>query len=332
MGVTINDVAKKAKVSHTTVSWVIHDDPRITDETKKKVMAAIRELDYHPNYMARSLVKGKTDTIAILSSFFSSPFEMEILKGMEKTLDRQLLDYHLNLYTTRDREQDILMQIVNGKRADAVILLNFHPDENVIERYSKAKMPLILLDEKAPGLVSDRLDNEKGAYLAATHLISRGYKKIGMIMEQESSFMDLSQKERLRGFRRAMKEAGLPFDASHILGIDNYYFEEGEELLRQFTKETLPFDALFCAAGDMVAMGVLFEARRQGLKIPEEMGLVGYDDIQASSLVSPSLTTIRQPLQMMGERLLKEALRVLQGKEGEMDIIFEPEIVIRESS
>ncbi len=332
MGVTINDVARKAGVSHTTVSWVIHDDPRITGETKKKVMAAIRELDYHPNYMARSLVKGKTDTIAVLASFFSSPFEMEVLKGMEKVADSRLLRYNLNLYTTRDREHEVLMEILNGKRADAAILLNRKPDKEVQDRYARAGMPLILLDESVPGLLSVRLDNEKGAFQATRYLLEKGHRSIGIVMEKQSTEIDYCQEQRYRGFAGAMKEAGLPADESRILEIEDFYFEEGEALLRRIDEEKLDFDALLCAAGDIVAMGMISEARKRGIAIPGSLAIVGFDDIQAASLVSPALTTVRQPLSEMGARLLEETVNRLEGKGEVRDIIFEPELVIRESS
>jgi len=331
MGITINDVAKKAGVSHTTVSWVIHDDPRITAETKKKVMAVIHELDYHPNYMARSLVKGKTDTIAVLASFFSSPFEMEVLRGMEKVLDRRLLKYRLNLYTTRDRERDVLMEILNGKRADAVILLNRKPDEKVIKLYDRAGVPLVLLDEAAPGVISVRLDNEKGAYMAARHLIDRGYGHIGLILQRRPERLDFCQERRMKGFARAMEESGLPFDSSRILETGDFTVEEGEAVLRRILEEKRNFDALFCAAGDMVAMGVISECRKQGLSLPGDLAIVGFDDIQASSLISPSLTTVRQPLLEMGGCLLKEAVDQLEGKGAGEDLIFDPRLIVRES-
>ena len=257
---------------------------------------------------------------------------MEVLKGMEKVTDSRLLRYNLNLYTTRDREHDVLMEILNGKRADAVILLNRRPDKDVQDRYARAGMPLVLLDESVPGLLSVRLDNEKGAYQATRYLLDKGYRSIGIVMEKPSSEIDYCQEQRYRGFARAMEEAGQPADESRILGIEDFYFEDGEALLRRIVEEKLNFDTLLCAAGDIVAMGMISEARKRGIPIPGTLAIVGFDDIQAASLVNPALTTVRQPLSEMGARLLEETVNRLEGKGEVRDIIFEPELVIRESS
>ncbi len=143
MAVTINDVAKKAGVSHTTVSWVIHNDPRITQKTKDKVNKAIEELNYHPNYSARSLVKGKTDVIAVLTNFFSTYFELSVLKGIETAMDECDKSYNLNLYSTFDREEEVLNEILYGKRADAVILLSETPPQKIVKAYNDRNVPLI---------------------------------------------------------------------------------------------------------------------------------------------------------------------------------------------
>ena len=147
MSVTIHDVAKRAGVSHTTVSWVIHDSPNISQATKEKVLKAIEELDYHPNYSARGLVNGTTGIVAVVANFFSSYFEMEILKGIEQGLRTDKSNYSINLFSTQSHHEETLSQLVLEKRADAVILLSISPSLQICELYKKHNVPLSVIRE-----------------------------------------------------------------------------------------------------------------------------------------------------------------------------------------
>ncbi|QEN05981.1 LacI family transcriptional regulator [Thiospirochaeta perfilievii] len=162
MAVTINDVAKMAGVSHTTVSWVIHNDPRITQKTKDKVNKAIEKLNYHPNYNARSLVKGKTDAIAVVTSFFSTYFELSVLRGIETAMGNCKKNYNLNLYSTSNREDEVLNEILYGRRADAVILLSESPSQKIINDYNAKNIPLILVENYHDELISVKSNSIKG--------------------------------------------------------------------------------------------------------------------------------------------------------------------------
>ena len=182
MRVTILDVAKRAGVSHTTVSWAIHDRPEISAETKEKVFKAIKELDYHPNYLARSLVKGKTNTIAIVATFFSSTFEMEILKGIEQSINSMKSKYTITLFSTMGQHEKVLSDIVYSKRADGVILMSIGVSEKIVELYKSNGVPLMVIDEDAPGALEVKLDNFKGAYVATEHLIKSGRKNLAIVL------------------------------------------------------------------------------------------------------------------------------------------------------
>lgn len=335
MGVTINDVAKRAGVSHTTVSWVIHNDKRITQKTRDKVLAAIKELNYHPNYLARSLVQGKTNTIALVASQFSSAFEIEILKGIEKNFSKMDSNYSLNQYTTYNEHTKIketFEQILFGKRADAVISMSVIPPAELVKEFQLRKVPLIVIEDSLDGVSVVKSDNETGAFLATEHLIKRGYKKIGMIVEDcYNEYTGLSPRERLAGFKRALKEYDMPFSDDLLITIEDYYFEEGAEALSKILDRGM--DAVFSAAGDMVAMGVIDAAKKKGVKIPEDLGIVGYDDLLISSIVTPSLTTVAQPIQEMGERSLEMAIHAMENGMGQEEcIVYTPELKIRESS
>lgn len=326
MAVTINDVAKKAGVSHTTVSWVIHDDPRITDKTKAKVMKAIEELDYHPNFMARSLVKGKTNTVAIVAPFFSSAFEMDILKGIEDGMDERGSAYNISMYSTRDEDTKILNQILFGRRADAVILLTIRPEEPVLAAFRQNGVPLILIEEKAEYCHVIRTNNVDGAYQAVTALIGRGRKRIALAVETENP--GLSQIDRKKGYEKALEDSGIPYDEKLIIGISRFRFEEGQKIFDEILESGA--DAVFCAAGDMIAMGILLEARKKGVAVPRELAVVGFDDSQMCELVYPALTTVRQPLNDMGKKAWEIATSTQVCTECEQ-VVFEPQLIIRDS-
>jgi len=327
MAVTINDVAKLAGVSHTTVSWVIHDDPRITDKTKAKVMKAVKELDYHPNYMARSLVKGKSNIIAVVAPSFSSTFELDILKGIEDGMDETRTQYNLNMYSTRDEETKTLEQILYGRRADAVILLTIKPEDSIVNEYNRNGIPLILIEEETPNTHVVRTNNIKGAYIAVKSLIEdSGRKKIAIVIEDQEP--GLSQVDRMEGYRQALKEHNIPFSEDLVFGINKFRFEEGQEVFPKLIENGA--DAVFCASGDMIAMGILLEARNRNVKVPETLAVIGFDDSQMCRLVYPALTTVRQPLARMARKAWDIATSPINTETFE-NVIFEPELIIRDS-
>ncbi len=337
MAVTIHDVAKHAGVSHTTVSWVIHDDPRITEGTKIKVRNSIDKLNYHPNVNARSLIRGKSNTIAVIVYFFSSIFELEVLKGIEQYFDEIAGDYNVNIYSTRGnckRKEKILKEILYGQRADAVIMLSMNPGNDLLQEYRKENVPLVLIEESIKGALTVKNDNIGGAYMATEHLIKTGRKNIGIVVgEYESDESGLSPSERLEGYKRALEDYNLIFNPDLVFTIDNYYFEEGQVALQFILEKEIHVDALFCAAGDTVAIGILDQARKSGISIPEELSVVGYDDIHAAALVSPALTTIRQPIESLGITALEMVMKALSGKKVAIkDIVFDQKLIVRSSA
>jgi len=335
MAVTLEDVAKLAGVSHMTVSLVIRNDKRITEETRQKVLKAIKQLNYQPNYLARGLAGGKTNTIAVVATFFSSFFELNILKGMETISNEP--EYYLNQYATRGDykiKKKILMNLVNSKRADGVIVLNIKPSADIVRFYKKNNVPLILIEEEVKGVHTIKSDNISGAKKATNYLIKKGKRKIGLVIgKYESKFSALSSKERFDGYKLALEENGIEIDKRMIFQIEDFYFEDGIKALEYFITEGIKPDAIFCAAGDMVAMGILKEAQKRKIKIPDDIAIIGFDDIVVSEIVNPPLTTVRQPIEKMGQEAYKLAVNAIEGKiKTPQKLVFEPELVIRESA
>lgn len=332
MSVTIHDVAKLAGVSHTTVSWAIHDNPCISPATKEKVLKAIETLDYHPNFIARGLVNGKTGIIGVVANFFSSFFEMEILKGVEQGLRTNKSNYSINLFSSLEQHEKILSNIVLEKRADAVILLSISPTQKVCELYKKNNIPLIVIDESAPDAIELSLNNYDGAYKATKLLIDTGKKEFALVLGDKDN-LGLSQYERKRGFLQALSDHNIPFDDSHIFFISDYYFEEGQIIFKRMERLFPNIDAIFCAAGDIVAAGIMLEAKKANKSIPGNVAIIGYDDFIASAITSPSLSTIHQPLAQIGKDAYVMALKLLnKEKFDKSEFIYTPTLVRREST
>jgi len=333
MAVTLEDVALKAGVSHTTVSLVLHGDKKISSKTREKVMAAIEQMNYHPNYNARSLAKGKTNTIAVMASKFASFFAMDITKGIEDEAFKT--EYDLNQYSTRgdkEKELKLVKSILYGRRADGMIIISLQPEPESLKEFKDAEMPLVIIERKIDGISSVRTDNVKGAYMAAEHLIKSGRKNIGIIHGHLDCYDCINAKERYDGFTKAMSDHGLELDKKNAAGTW-YKFEDGVVACREMFDRGARPDAVFCAAGDMLALGFMKEASRLGIKIPDDMAVIGYDDILAGSMVSPALTTIRQPIEKMGREALSIVLRTINNEIKEpVTTTFEPELIVRESA
>jgi len=335
MSATIRDVALRAGVSHTTVSWVIHDRGDISEATKAKVRKAIEELDYHPNYNARSLVRGKTGVIAVVSSLFSSAFEMEVLKGIESVSTARADQYAVAMFSTMGRDEKVLKELVYGRRADAVILLSISPSPAVSALFKERGMPLVVVDEAGSEATEIQLNSFGGAYLATGHLLDRGRRRLAIVLGSEGGpgGMGLSQRERERGFAQALRDRGLAFEEGSVFVSGGFHIEDGREALCRILERMGDADGVFCAAGDLVAMGVMLEARTRGVGIPGRISLVGYDDLPSSALVAPALTTVRQPLLQIGKTAYEEAARALdEGAQERRRIIYDPVLIERDSA
>ena len=216
--VTIKDVARLAGVSHTTVSLALRGSASITDETKEKVLKAAKQLNYHPNHLARSLVTKKTNVIGVVANFFSSNFEMEVLKGIEQSIRSMESDYMINLFATLEKNDQVLEDICLGRHADGVILLSISPSPEVIRLYQENNCPMIVIDEQAEGAIEITMDNYHGAYLATEHLINAGRRNLAIVLgDSNRDELGLSQKERKQGFLQAIKDHGLKFNQNRNL-------------------------------------------------------------------------------------------------------------------
>ncbi len=328
--VTIEDIAREAGVSASTVSRVLNGSKRVADDKRALVMAAIEQHDYRPNMMARGLVGGRTMTIGVLAQDIDSPFFAKIVGGIEQRLAET--SYRPMLTTTKwdtENEEDIArsLRIFLERQVDGLLVLGGRiPEEKL--REIAAQVPLIVVARRVAGLESQCLyvDNEGGAYRATRYLIGLGHRRIAHVMGTTGHPDAI---DRLAGYRRALTEAGIAVDEKLIFSghfTETSGLEGVEELLSRGER----FTAIF-AANDLSAYGVMLGLFNHGYRIPHDVSVVGFDDQFLSAYTLPPLTTVYHPTTEMGVTATEGLLRILDGEQPMLPQ-FSTDLIIRKSA
>ncbi len=312
MRATIRDVAKKAGVGLGTVSRVLNDSPQVSEATRQRVQQVIAELDYHPNPTARRLSLGKTLTIAAAIPFFTRPSAVARLRGIASTLADTEYDLIVFDVETPERHEAYFAKLARGIQVDGVLVISIAPRKESLERIRNAGMPLVLVNVNDPRLSEFHrvvVDDVKGGEQATEHLIRLGHKRIGHIGDPlDETYYFTSSKHRHEGYRRALERAGLPIVPElHKQGPHGRY--EARRLASEMLALPDPPTAIF-AASDTQAAGVLEAARDAGLAVPEDLSVIGYDDVELAEHLG--LTTIQQLLFESGESGVKALLEVIR--------------------
>jgi LacI family transcriptional regulator len=333
MGVTIKDVARKVGVTPATVSMVINHKPRISDETRSRVLAAIEEMDYFPHEGARSLVLRRTNTLGVAAPFFTNYFVMESLSGLEHEARKSELN--LIFYGTRGplkSEDAVILRIARERKVDGLVSISLALSQEQVALFKKNGVQVVCIEYEIPGCDSVLADNEQGAYEAARHLLALGHRRIALI---NGSVAFSPAKQREHGFLRALREASVPFDPALRVEAIQFSRDEGVEagkfLMRERGKAPT---AIFVAAGDICAAGLMLALRGAGVSVPGQVSIIGFDDQPFTELVEPGLTTVRQPIGRMGIEaflLLKDALADPKLHKPQTRI-FPTELVVRHST
>src|SRR6266849_4481591 len=298
MAVTIHDVAREAGVGIGTVSRVVNNSPRVKPETRERVLAAIDKLQYRPDPIARSMISKRTNSLGIIVPFFTRPFFMEVLRGVEAVsarLGRELVLYNVETDAQRDHYFSELPML---RKVDGLLIVSLTPDDSVSCRFRDAELPLVLIDAYSPMFTSLVVNNVEGAYQAVKYLIEQGHRCIGFINGVIEGNIKFNQaNDRLIGLHRAFGEAGLPFEPKLAL-TSEWSRIGGKQAALQLLSQPKRPTALF-AASDMQAVGVLGAAKELGIAVPDQLSVIGFDGIEVSELLE--LSTVQQPLQEMGE-------------------------------
>jgi LacI family transcriptional regulator len=259
---------------------------------------------------------------------------MDLMNGIGRSVFET--KYSMNQYFTRENlEDETLKDILHTRRADAVINISFRPDIQVLEEFRKAGRPIVLVEDVVDGFAGVKVDNFKGAYMATEHLLKKGRKHIGILTGRAADGKGgLNVLERIEGYKKALDDYDIDLRKRFMTETVCYSFEEGKEAFDNFMENKKGIDAIFCAAGDITAMGIIKRAQERGVKIPGDLAIVGYDDVVMSSVVSPSLTTVKQPVFEMGQAAVKMTVDQMEreGRHANEVVIFQPELVVRESA
>ncbi len=290
--VTLIDVARAAGVSPSTVSRIMNGTARVADDKRQAVLAAIERMHFAPNQMARSLKRGSTMTVGIVVQDISSPFFDETLRGIDDALQGTgftsvVVSGHWNADEEADR-----IRLLLARKADGIILLTGRiPDEDVLEFARERPIVATGRELHSPGAIGFKVDNEHGAYVATRHLLDAGHRRIAFITGPATSS---DANERLAGYRRALGAAGIAPDAALIVEGD-FHERSGQRAVEHLLMHDVPFTAVF-AANDLSAYGARLALYRRGIRVPEDVSLIGFDDLPGSMYTAPPMTTVRQPL------------------------------------
>lgn len=322
-----------AKVSHATVSRVINNSPKVKEKTREKVLRVIEEVGFSPRVSARALNSGKNYNVGLLILYdvFQSQFPAEFLPGILSGITKQLrgTGYMLSLFLDQTADQFADDALIN-RNLDGLIVIGLETNTRLAYRISRITLPIVLLNHRFDDLdiPSVMADDEQGAYLATTQLIEAGHRKIAF-MEGDPRYH--TSNSRRKGFLAAMAEHGLsPLPALMRVGKydEGCAYHETCALLESGAS----FTAMFCS-NDIMAVGVIRALRSKGLRVPEDVSLIGFDDTQFATVMNPPLTTVRKPRTHMGAEAAKLLLEMMDGHSDGVNrrIVLENRLILRQS-
>lgn len=330
---TIDKVAELAYVSRSVVSRVLNDHPHVSDEARQRVLEVMKEHNYRPSAVARSLATDRTFEIGVLTprregEAFANSFWPHLHAGIfERCMER---GYHVSLsMVAPEVASDIEQHFLRSKRLDGFIFVTQEVTQLMVDIAQVQEVPFVLVG-RAPGCpdwCSVDVNNVGGARKATEHLHQLGHERIAIILGD----LDMQESiDRREGYRQALAEAGLPFEERWVASGD-YSGQSGLEIMGRWLEDGLDTTAVFCAS-DTMAMGALLALHQSDIVVPEEMAVVGFDNLPFSKYTTPPLTTVHQPISEKGRWATDLLLDQIEGQEVEQShVTLEPELVVRAS-
>jgi LacI family transcriptional regulator len=329
---TLEDIARLSGVSRSTVSRVVNDHPSVSEPVRQRVQKVIRETGYHPHQAARSLASHRSHILGLviprsIQSFFADPYFPRLTQGVAQACNDYNYTLSLFLFHTKEDEQRLFPRLSRPGLLDGIIIQSTYADDRLFDQLSQSEISFIVAGRPphVPGASYVDVDNLSGAYTAVRHLTYLGFRKIATITGSIGSSAGL---DRLQGYRRALSESNIEYDED-LVAVGDFsqnsgYYNAKKLLLHE------P-EAIFVAS-DMMAFGAMRAISENGMKIPDDIALVGYDDLPIALQTNPPLTTIRQPIRRMGIKLVETLLDVIEnGAAPPRKVIFDTELIIRET-
>ncbi|WP_224242836.1 LacI family DNA-binding transcriptional regulator [Hyalangium gracile] len=325
--VTLEEVARRAGVSPSTVSRILNGTARVRDSKRQAVERAIADLNYRPNVMAQGLARGSSMSVGVITQDIASPFFNEALKGIEDSLAKAgYAPLFVSGHWKKEKEVECMSLLV-ARRVDGVIVLTGMIDDASLMEYA-ARLPLVITGRNlhGPNVVSIQANNEQAGYEATCHLIELGHTRIAHIAGPEAN---VDAQQRLEGYRRALREHGLPVD-ERLIATGDFHESSGLLAVNQLLETRLNFTALF-VANDQMAYGARLALYRKGIRVPEDMSIIGFDDLPSSLYTTPPLTTVRQPAYDLGKIAGDAMLGLIHGQDYAIPTI-PLQVIVREST
>lgn len=335
MNATIKDVAKLANVSVTTVSKVMNNKGEISEATKKRVLGVIDELNYKPNALARGMITKKTRTIGLILPDICNPFYPDVARGVEDGASK--FNYNIFLCNTDNstKKEKNYINILIEKRVDGIIFTSsLSPKQDNIINLKKSGIPVVYMDRRVeyPDEINGvYINNFVGGYLATKHLIDLGHTKIGCIT---GNLKTLDSIERFEGYKKALKDSDISLN-NELIAEGNYDIESGYECVDKLLSSNAvgkDITSIF-ACNDLMAYGAYKLFKQKGIRIPDDISIIGFDDIVLGQMLEPNLSTIRQPMYDMGSIASNMLIKMIEGKKlKENVVILQPELIVRSST
>lgn len=323
----VNNYNRKQKIKNKPVKAAVKERPAGLILAGDEIVAPKHVKSY----------KKTSRIIAFICGRIGSTFVTSVVRGTEERV-RAFGEgaYELHHYPSAGRKTgagDAVREIITGKKADGIIILSVMPDAETMELIKKSPMPVVFIERQVQGAYSVTIDNYAGGFSAAMHFINNNRVKPGIILDPQSVEKGTASNERLSGFKDAMKKAGIKPDPKNFTWIDFHTIEQGREAFEKIQKRIKNIDSMFSAAGDMAAIGFMLEARSSGIRIPEDLAIIGFDDIEMASAVTPLLTTVRQPINEMGGKAMEIIHGHLNGnRNAQKQVVLESRLIVRESA
>ncbi len=331
MRVTITDVAKRAGVSNTTVSRVSNNKPDVDQNTRARILQIIQEMGYVRNPAATGLIAGKTNLIGFLVPSLHRPWTIEIIRGAAEGIEGT--PYELVLYTTTfaERSQELFGRALSNGLTDGLLVMLPPDGKQYLSSLFDRGLPIVLIDDRVsfPKLPTVMASSKEGAYQTTRHLIALGHQEIGVI----AGPMEFACcRDRLEGYKLALTEAGIAF-SPRLVAQGDFLEASGFAAMKAWLDSAdVPPSAVF-ASNDEMAFGAMKAISSKGLKIPDDVSIVGFDDIPFAAWTNPPLTTVRQPLHDIGRKAVEMLIRQIEGESlSATSVELMTELVVRAST
>ncbi len=329
---TIHDIARELKISASTVSRALQNNPRISQKTREKIKALADSMGYRPNSLASNLRNKKSNTIGIVVPLINRHFFSSVISGVEDVASKAGYTVVISQSNDLANNETAIVQSMLANRVDGLIIsiaMQCSSYEH-LKIFRKKNIPLVFFDRAVPEIEADKIvvDDFMGGYRVTKHLIEQGYQHIGHIAGPQNLMTYLDRKN---GYKEALRQSGIPYDETLVV-INTLTSEEGESAVKLMMDLPYPPDAIFCG-NDTTALSAMIYLRDKGIRIPEDIGIVGFSNEPFSRVVSPSISTIAQPGFLMGQKAAEMILNQIAHKEKTFKTLVLPtELIIRESS